>query len=171
RDIKPSNVLVSSIDLKAKILDFGLAKVIERSSQGASGVLGTPWYMSPEQVLGTTTDSRTDIYCYGVTLFEILTGQLPFKGRDFGYHHVHTEPPRADEVNPALTRHTGDLIAKCLRKEPSDRYQSADEMRRDLRMYPVFEGDRLLPEKRKVAADAAKGKTNPPALNGSAASR
>ncbi|GIW71064.1 MAG: hypothetical protein KatS3mg102_0606 [Planctomycetota bacterium] len=138
RDIKPSNILVSDFDLMAKILDFGLAKVVEGVTQTASGVLGTPWYMSPEQVLGHKTDHRTDIYSLGVTLYEIFVGELPFKGRDFGFHHVHTPPPKPHEVKPTVSRELSELILRCLEKKPEDRFQSAAEIRGVLRAIPLF---------------------------------
>jgi len=129
RDVKPSNILISDLDHRAKILDFGLAKIIEDVSATASGVLGTPWYMSPEQVLGTTVDSRSDLYSLGVTLFEVLTGELPFKGRDFGYHHVHTIPPSPHAVNAAAVGPDMDkIILKCMEKKPEDRFSGADEI-------------------------------------------
>jgi tetratricopeptide (TPR) repeat protein len=129
RDIKPSNILISDLDHRAKILDFGLAKIIEDVSATASGVLGTPWYMSPEQVLGTVIDARSDLYSFGVTLFEVLSGELPFKGRDFGYHHVHTIPPSPRSVNAeAVSEDMDRIILKCMEKRPDDRWSSADEV-------------------------------------------
>jgi serine/threonine-protein kinase len=129
RDIKPSNILVSDLDMKAKILDFGLAKVMEDVSQTASGVLGTPWYMSPEQVLGSQIDPRTDLYSLGVTLFEVFTGELPFRGRDFGYHHVHTPPPSPRSVSERVSEDLDRIILRCLQKKPDDRFQSAEAVR------------------------------------------
>jgi serine/threonine-protein kinase len=133
RDIKPSNILIQEPDLRAKILDFGLAKILEDVSATASGVLGTPWYMSPEQVLGTSIDARSDIYSLGVTLFEVLTGELPFKGRDFGYHHVHTIPPSPRSVNATVTEDLDGIILRCLEKKPEDRWPNAAAMGEALR--------------------------------------
>ena len=117
------------------ITDFGLARDAARDvSLTRSGVaIGTPLYMSPEQVLGHKVDHRSDIYSLGVTLFEIFTGELPFKGRDFGYHHVHTTPPLAHEVNPEVSVEVSELIQKCMAKRPEDRFQSADDVRVTLR--------------------------------------
>ncbi len=129
RDIKPSNILISDVTQQSKILDFGLAKIVEDVSATASGVLGTPWYMSPEQVLGVSVSHQSDLYSFGVTLFEVLTGELPFKGRDFGYHHVHTMPPSPRSVNPArVSADVDKIILRCMEKKAEDRFTSAHEL-------------------------------------------
>ncbi len=139
RDIKPANILIAEPDKKAKLLDFGLAKVIEEAhAQTASGVLGTPWYMSPEQVLGEPTDHRTDIYSLGVTMFEVFCGEPPFKGRDFGYHHVHTLPPEPRAVNQRVSRELSRVILRCLEKRPEDRFEAATALRDALVHIPLI---------------------------------
>jgi serine/threonine-protein kinase len=125
RDIKPSNILVSDEDLNAKILDFGLARMLEDAKASLSGVLGTPSYMSPEQVLGGEVSHSTDIYSLGVTLFDVLTGELPFKGADLGHLHVHVPPPAPRSVNPALSEDLEAILLRCLEKKPEDRFPHA----------------------------------------------
>ena len=132
RDIKTANTMWTR-DRKTKIMDFGLAKVIEEVRNHTTVVSGTPYYMSPEQTLGKNVDHRTDIYSLGVTLFEIATAALPFREGNLPYHHVHTPPPDPREFEPELPDLIADIIAKCLRKDPADRYQSAKEILGQLR--------------------------------------
>jgi len=127
RDVKTANTMWTR-DKKAKIMDFGLAKVIEEVRNHTTMVSGTPYYMSPEQTLGKNVDHRTDIYSLGVTLFELATGALPFQEGNVPYHHVHTPPPDPREVNPKLPPLLGDVISSCMKKNPDERYQSAGQI-------------------------------------------
>jgi serine/threonine protein kinase len=107
-----------------KVTDFGLATVLDELSGGveASAVLGTPMYMSPEQVTGHTLDHRTDIYSLGVTLFTMITGEEPFLARNFAelaQHHLESPVPDVDHVPPAVLRVIGQMMAKL----PANRFQ------------------------------------------------
>jgi serine/threonine-protein kinase len=127
RDVKTANTMWTR-DKKAKIMDFGLAKVIEEVRNHTTLVSGTPYYMSPEQTLGKNVDHRTDIYSLGVTIFELATGSLPFHEGNVPYHHVHTPPPDPREVNPELPALLAGVITSCMKKNPDERYQSAGEI-------------------------------------------
>jgi tetratricopeptide (TPR) repeat protein len=136
RDIKTANAMWT-VERKAKIMDFGLAKVIEEVRNHTTVVSGTPYYMSPEQTLGKNVDQRTDLYSLGVSLFEMATGGLPFTEGNLPYHHVHTPPPDPRELVPDLPPVLVQIIARCMRKDPDERYQNAREILAELRADPV----------------------------------
>lgn len=142
RDIKPSNVFICETaggDQHVKLLDFGLAKdlVLEDDPDTtASGVLlGTPSYMSPEQVRGDTLTVHSDLWSVGVVLFEMLTGSRPFAGttRAVTLVSILTDPaPRLSSTGCDASDEVERLVARCLRKLPSERHDSAEELRRQL---------------------------------------
>jgi tetratricopeptide (TPR) repeat protein len=132
RDVKTANTMWTR-DRKAKIMDFGLAKVVEEVRNHTTVVSGTPYYMSPEQTLGKNVDHRTDLYSLGVTLFELATGTLPFREGNLPYHHVHTPPPDPREFASDLPEAIVNVIDRCLQKDPADRYGSAREILEELR--------------------------------------
>ncbi|HIF93950.1 MAG TPA: tetratricopeptide repeat protein [Myxococcales bacterium] len=132
RDIKPANAMWTR-DKKAKLMDFGLAKVIEEARNQTTVVAGTPYYMSPEQTLGKNIDHRTDIYSLGVSIFEMATGTVPFKEGNIPYHHVHTAPPTICEIRRDLPEALSGIVARCLEKDPGNRFQSAGEILTEVR--------------------------------------
>jgi serine/threonine-protein kinase len=137
RDFKPHNVLVGKDD-HAYVSDFGLATSLESAQMGMTrtgAVVGTPRYMSPEQVEGKPVDSRSDIYSLGLMFYEMATGQVPFTGEStwqLMYQRVQNTPRNVKELNPALPDYVARVIMHCLEKEPANRYQTAKEILADL---------------------------------------
>jgi tetratricopeptide (TPR) repeat protein len=132
RDIKPANVMWIQSHSIIKVMDFGLAKVMDKMREGRTVVAGTPFYMSPEQTLGRNVDHRSDIYSMGVTMYELMTGSVPFKDGDIGYAHMHTPPEPPSRRNPQITPELEKIVLKCLAKDVNQRYQSARQINDEL---------------------------------------
>jgi serine/threonine-protein kinase len=128
RDIKTANLYFTK-ERTVKIMDFGLAKMIEEVRRAATVIGGTPYYMAPEQAAGESVDHRADLYAFGVTLFELLTGRVPFGKGDVLYHHRHTAPPdpriHAKDLPDPMVK----LVLRLMEKNPDDRYQTTAEVR------------------------------------------
>ncbi|MCZ6783599.1 MAG: protein kinase [Proteobacteria bacterium] len=131
RDIKSAN-LFFTVDKTVKIMDFGLAKMMEEVRKEATVIGGTPFYMAPEQSAGESVDHLADIYAFGVTLFELATGQVPFSKGDVAYRHRHETPPDPRSVASDIPDELAELILEMIEKKPADRTQSADEVGRRL---------------------------------------
>jgi serine/threonine-protein kinase len=181
RDLKPENIMILAgtndegqpTDV-VKVCDFGIAKMTERRdeklSQGAGPltaqglVIGTPEYMSPEQGKGDSLDLRSDIYSIGVIIFQLLTRRLPFEAETalgIVFKQVTEEPARPSSINPAVDPHLEAVCLKAMRKRREDRYQSAREMRAELRS--VLGGSAPV-----VAAPSGRGGALPEALDADA---
>jgi serine/threonine-protein kinase len=143
RDIKPENIMLTKAG-EVKVADFGLARITgDEDSLGLTQTgmtMGTPLYMSPEQVEGRTLDPRSDIYSFGVTCYQMLAGEPPFRGEtalSVAVHHVKTLPPRLEtrrsDLPPGLCR----IVHKMLAKDPKERYADARELLRDLRALEI----------------------------------
>ncbi len=135
RDLKPGNIFLTQ-DGQVKLIDFGVAKIMDQPERSAHRTMvGTLLYISPEQINGYTTDFRSDVYTLGVTLFETVTGRLPFERRsDYALMHAHVQerPPRPTEFQRRLPQGLEWTIMKAIEKDPSRRFQSASEFRRTL---------------------------------------
>ena len=136
RDIKPANIMVIAGN-RAKIMDFGIARVRASDVKTQTGLLlGSPKYMSPEQILGRPVDHRSDIFSLGVLLYEMLAGTTPFSGADLNqlmYQVLNVTPPPLRRVNPAVPDVLDFAIAKALEKTAESRYQGAAELAAELR--------------------------------------
>jgi tetratricopeptide (TPR) repeat protein len=124
RDIKSAN-LFFTVDKVVKIMDFGLAKMMEEVRRGTTVIGGTPYYMAPEQAAGETVDARADVYALGVTLYEFVTGRVPFLDGDVTYQHRHEAVPDPRTLVPDLPDELAALILEMLAKRPEDRVASA----------------------------------------------
>jgi len=119
-----------------KIIDLGLSRTNQLEGMTATGlILGTPEYMSPEQVMGRRTDERSDLYSLGVILYEVFTGKVPFTGDSaisIGFKHLKESCPSLKSVLPQVPDSLSRIVDRLLQKDPSHRYQSVSELRRDL---------------------------------------
>jgi tetratricopeptide (TPR) repeat protein len=127
RDIKTANIFFTEKKV-VKIMDFGLAKMVEEVRRSTSVIGGTPYYMAPEQSAGEQVDHRADLYALGVTFFELLTGSVPFKDGDVAFHHRHTPAPRVRDVAPGTPEALAALVEQLLAKRPSQRVRAAGEV-------------------------------------------
>jgi WD40 repeat protein len=140
RDVKPSNILLAAVDGRAKITDFGLARVTEATAAASQSgaMVGTPAYMSPEQITAPgKVDGRSDVYSLGVILYEALTGERPFRG----VAHlvlaqvIHDDPRPPRKLNDSVPRDLETIVLKAMAKEPARRYPSAGELAGDLQRW------------------------------------
>jgi len=156
RDIKPANIMV--LDNKIiKIADFGIALLPNGATTLDGTAVGSPKYMSPEQVQGQTADGRSDIFSLGAVLYEMLTGHPPFAGNDLNailYQVLNGAPPLPSSLNPRLPPGFDRIVARALSKNPDKRYQNAAEMAEDLRHTHRIPG--LLQASEKADTDSTK---------------
>jgi len=135
RDIKPGNIMLTNDDV-IKIMDFGTVQTTESDLTRAEQIIGTPSYMSPEQIQGHSTDPRSDIFALGSVFYQFLTGEKPFFGESFSsvsYKITHEAPSPPSKLNPLLPKAVDRVILKMLAKSPDARYQTCEELAEDLR--------------------------------------
>lgn len=136
RDVKPANIMFDAATGAVKLMDFGVALVADAARTRTGVVLGTPCYMSPEQLGGQTLDGRSDLYGLGVTLFQLLTGRLPHTETAMGALMkavAQTPAPHISDIRPDLPRSLGDVVDLALQKHPGTRYANGQQMADDLR--------------------------------------
>jgi serine/threonine protein kinase/Tfp pilus assembly protein PilF len=135
RDLKPQNILIDS-SRKAYVTDFGVAKSVEVHEDSAPGIIiGTIHYISPEQAKGEKADTRSDLYSLGIIMYEMLTGEKPFKAETYtGFiqKHIHEKPKPPSQLNPSIPPYLEKIILKCMEKDKHNRYQNAEEILHDL---------------------------------------
>jgi non-specific serine/threonine protein kinase len=137
RDIKPANILIDD-DFNVKITDFGLAlDVLKKSETDSTFIMGvgSPAYMSPEQIKGYPLNQKTDLYSLGVVLFHLLTGRLPFRGKNPGqlvYRIINADPPSVSQLNPDVPQEMDAIIRRALEKDLYSRYRNGTEFAKDL---------------------------------------
>jgi Tol biopolymer transport system component/serine/threonine protein kinase len=157
RDLKPSNIMIDK-DGNVRIMDFGIARSLStKGITGAGVMIGTPEYMSPEQVEGKQVDQRSDIYGLGAVLYEMVTGRVPFEGDtpfSIGIKQKSEIPRPPKEINDQIPEDLSRVILMCLEKEKEKRYQSAGELRSELEN--IEEGiptsDRVVPKRKPVTS-------------------
>ncbi len=132
RDIKPANIMLNSND-EVKVTDFGIAKMMDSTGEGTmiGAVIGTPLYMSPEQVQGHPVDNRADIYSLGILLYELFNGRPPFTEGDLAYQHLHKDPEPIHGIPEKLW----EIVSKCLEKKKEDRWEKAEDIYNAFREY------------------------------------
>jgi serine/threonine protein kinase/tetratricopeptide (TPR) repeat protein len=169
RDLKPQNIMIDK-EGNAKIMDFGIARSIEARGVTTTGmIIGTPDYISPEQAEGEAADQRSDIYSLGVIMYEMLTGNVPFKGDSafsVALKHKSKLPQYPKKLNPNISEDLSRLILICMEKEREKRYQSAEALLADLRNIgdglPL--GTKIRPQRETFAAALIRKKLFVPAL-------
>ncbi|MCX7641723.1 MAG: serine/threonine protein kinase [Elusimicrobiales bacterium] len=160
RDIKPSNIIINKEGVP-RIIDFGLARrIVEEKQLTITGeMIGTAYFMSPEQCLGNKIDWRSDLYSAGATYFYTLTGRYPFEGKtaiEVINQHVNSSLPNLYMLKPELPIWAVKMIEKLMKKNPQERYQSATEVLKELEMYKKEGYKNILPEQTEIELDGIK---------------
>nr|HPL33026.1 serine/threonine-protein kinase [Smithellaceae bacterium] len=134
RDIKPANIMILT-NGEVKVADFGIARVMATSKTQTGVVLGTPSYMSPEQIAGKKVDGRSDLFSLGVVLYELISGEKPFNGDSIAtlmYNITTTAPQAIQELSPAIPDAMAGIVEKLLAKDVEARYQTGKALADDL---------------------------------------
>ncbi len=134
RDIKPANIMVLK-DYRVKVMDYGIARIDSNSMTKTGIAMGTPNYISPEQLKGRKSDHRADLFSLGVVMYEMLLGKRPFKGENITsliYAIINNEPEKPSSINPQIPLLFDHIIGKALQKDPAQRYQRASEIAADM---------------------------------------
>lgn len=162
RDIKPANIMFDGATDAVKVTDFGIARITDSSKTRTGLVLGTPSFMSPEQLAGKKVDGRSDLYSLGVTLFQLLTGSLPLRGESMTelMHKIASmEAPDIRQLRPELSPAVARTVALSLQKRPEARYQTGRQFAADLRQAGMAAGQAGSPEPGAVVYDAVRDVT------------
>ena len=158
RDIKPANVMFDAATQSVKVTDFGIARITGSSKTKTGMVLGTPSFMSPEQLAGLHVDGRSDLYSLGAMLFQMLTGSLPLKGDSMAalmYQIANQPAPSVRSLRPELSQALADVLERTLAKSPGDRYQTGAELAAQLRRCVDAGDDAALPSATSPASESA----------------
>ena len=147
RDVKPANVLFDAAG-NAKLSDFGVAHLADFGQTQTGGLMGTVAYMAPEQISGGRIAAGADLYALAVTLFQALTGRLPFLGPDVVSQHLAETPPAPSQLRAGLSPAHDAVLLRALRKAPEERFETARDMREELARWPVEESSGLAIESR-----------------------
>jgi len=143
RDIKPANIMYDPLSDSVKVTDFGIARITDSSRTKTGMVLGTPSFMSPEQLAGQHIDGRSDLYSLGVMLFQLLTGALPFRADSMAalmYQIANQSAPDVWTLRPELPAEVADALARSLSKVPGERYQTGAELAAELKRLQTLAG-------------------------------
>jgi len=157
RDLKPHNIMIDR-EGEVRIMDFGIARSLkEKGITGAGVMIGTPEYMSPEQVESKETDQRSDIYSLGIILYEMVTGRVPFEGDSpfsIGVKQKSENPRPPKEINDQIPEDLNRVILKCMEKEKESRYQGAGELHSELMKLEkgIPTAERIVPERKPLTS-------------------
>ncbi len=135
RDIKPANIVYNEADKGVKVTDFGIARITASSRTKTGVILGTPSYMSPEQLAGQHVDGRSDLFSFGAMLYELITGKTPFTGDSLAtlmYQIANAPTPDIRKLRPDIPEHMVVIIKRLLQKKPEKRYQTGDAVKQEL---------------------------------------